>query len=111
MMIQFILSAGLAACLFYVVSLGRSTPAMRLALFAVICTGLVLVWIPDLTNRAAALVGVGRGADLLMYLWIVLTLLLIVRLHLKMREQSELLTQIARRISLSEAGSAVAERQ
>lgn len=103
MIIQLILSAGLAACLFYVLSLGRSSLAIRAGLLAVIVAGTIFVWFPDITNRIALLVGVGRGADLVMYIWIVLGLMLILRLHIKMREQSEALTQLARRIALSES--------
>lgn len=101
MIIKLILSAGLSACLFYVLSLGRSSRPIRMLLFAIVLTGYVFVWFPDITNRIASLVGVGRGADLIMYLWIILNLLLILRLHIKLREQSEAVTQLARWISLS----------
>ena len=106
MIIQVVLSLGLGVCLFYVVSLGRSSPAIRASLFAIVIAGLVFVWFPDMTNRIAKLVGVGRGADLVMYVWIVVNLLLVLRLHLKLRDQSETLTKIARRIALSEAADA-----
>jgi hypothetical protein len=102
MIIQIILSLGLAGCLFYVVSLGRSNRPVRLALFAIVLVGFVFVWVPDITNRIALLVGVGRGADLVMYVWIVLNLLFILRLHIKLREQSEALTQLARTIALQD---------
>ncbi len=103
MIIQIILSLGLGACLFYVISLGRSSAAsIRFGLLAIVAAGTVFVWLPDTTNRIAALVGVGRGADLVMYIWIVLGLVLILRLHIKLREQSEAVTQLARRIALSE---------
>ena len=100
MIIKLLLSAGLAACLFYAVSLGRSIPAMRMGLVLIVTLGLGAVWFPDATSVIAAWVGIGRGADLVMYIWIVLTLLFIVRLHLKLREQSEALTQLARKIAL-----------
>lgn len=103
MIIKLLLSAGLGACLFYAVSLGRSVAAMRIGLVLVVTLGLVAVWFPDITNLVAWWVGVGRGADLVVYIWIVLTLLFIVRLHLKLREQSEALTQLARRIALADA--------
>ena len=104
MIIQIVLSIGLGVCLFYVVSLGRSSPLIRASLFAMVVAGLVFVWFPDVTNRIAKLVGVGRGADLVMYVWIVVNLLLVLRLHLKLRDQSETLTKIARHIALNEAG-------
>jgi hypothetical protein len=105
MIIQVILSVGLSACLFYVLSLGRSSRPIRLVLFGIVLIGYVFVWIPDITNRIASLVGVGRGADLVMYVWIILNLLLILRLHIKLREQSEAVTQLARWISLSNSNN------
>ncbi len=101
MIIQIILSLGLAGCLFYVISLGKAYRSMRIILFSVIAVGFVFVWIPDITNSIARMVGVGRGADLIMYIWIVLNLLFILRLHIKLREQSEALTQLARLIALN----------
>lgn len=100
MIVQILLSLGLSACLFYVVSLGRSSPLLRLGLYGVILAGYLFVWFPDLTNSIARFVGVGRGADLVMYIWIVLNLFLILRLHIKLREQSEALTKLARQITL-----------
>lgn len=104
MIIQIVLSIGLGVCLFYVVSLGRSSATIRASLFVIVVAGLVFVWFPNITNRIAKIVGVGRGADLVMYVWIVVNLLLVLRLHLKLRDQSEILTKIARRIALNEAG-------
>ena len=106
MIAQILLSAGLAACLFYVFSLGRSLPVVRLGLFAVVLVGLVFIWIPDLTTAIAVLVGIGRGADLILYIWILLSLFLILRLHIKLREQSEAFTKLARQFALRDAEGA-----
>jgi hypothetical protein len=100
MIAQILLTAGLSACLFYVFSLGRSLPLVRWGLFAVILVGYVFIWIPSLTTKIAMLVGIGRGADLVVYVWIVLNLFLILRLHIKLREQSEAVTQLARQLAL-----------
>jgi len=106
MIAQLILTIGLSACLFYVFSLGRSLPLIRLGLFTVVLIGYLFVWIPDLTNSLAGLVGIGRGADLIMYLWIIVSLFLIMRLHIRLREQSELITKMARHYTLQEQASA-----
>jgi hypothetical protein len=111
MIIQSILSLGLLGCLFYVVSLGNANRAMRVLLFGIVMLGFVFVWMPGITNVIAAYVGVGRGADLVMYIWIVLNLLFILRLHLKLREQSEALTLLARRIALSSSAQQPSLRQ
>ena len=102
MIAQIILTLGLSACLFYVFSLGRSLPLIRFGLFTVVLVGYLFVWIPDLTNSLAGLVGIGRGADLIMYLWIIVSLFLIMRLHIRLREQSELITKMARHYTLQD---------
>ncbi len=102
MIAQIILSLGLSGCLFYVISLGRTLPVVRLGLLAVVLAGYVFIWFPQITNEFAALVGIGRGADLVMYLWILLSLFLILKLHIKLREQTETLTKLARHLTLLE---------
>jgi hypothetical protein len=103
MIAQLILTVGLSACLFYVFSLGRSLPVVRLGLFAVVLVGYLFIWIPELTTKIAGLVGIGRGADLIVYVWIIVNLFLILRLHIKLREQSEAFTALARQIALQGA--------
>lgn len=103
MIAQLVLTFGLTACLFYVFSLGRALPIIRLGLFAVVLTGYLFVWMPELTNSLANLMGIGRGADLIMYLWIIVSLFLIMRLHIRLREQSVLITKIAREYALTDA--------
>ena len=92
-------TAGLAA-LTVAAPLSYAVSALGMALLVV---GFIFVWFPETTSVIARRVGVGRGADLVMYLWIVLTLLFIVRLHLKLRELTEAMTQLARRIALNDA--------
>lgn len=62
--------------------------------------GIVMVLLPDLTNIAAHAVGVGRGADLILYCFIVVTLVAVLNLHLRIRAMSEQNTEIARSIAL-----------
>ncbi|MEM9085226.1 MAG: DUF2304 domain-containing protein [Pseudomonadota bacterium] len=103
MIAQFILSAGLLVCLFYIVSLGKSSVFFRVGFFFTVIGGFVAIWSPDTTSVVAKLVGIGRGADLIIYLWILLSLFLILKLHIKLRSQSETITSLARHIALKEA--------
>ncbi len=100
MIAQIILTLGLSVCLFYIISLGKSLPLVRIGLFLVVLTGYLFIWFPEMTNIFAGLVGIGRGADLVIYLWILLSLFLILKLHIKLREQSEALTTLARHLAL-----------
>ena len=45
-------------------------------------------------------VGIGRGVDLIIYVWVVISLLVVFNLHLKLRSQMELITGLAREIAL-----------
>lgn len=106
MIAQVLLTGGLMACLAYVASLGRALPVVRFGLFGLAVTGTVFIWWPELTNRLAALVGIGRGADLMLYVWLLMSLFLILRLHLLLRAQDQRMTELARSLTLmrGEAG-------
>lgn len=100
MTIQVILS-GLLAGIGILVAVERSiSRLLRAAVLVVAVFGIVLVWVPTLTDRIAHLVGVGRGADLILYVWVVITLALIVSLYLKIVQLSRKLTQISRAVAL-----------
>lgn len=68
MPIKIILIIGLALLAVLCVLIIRNRLATRLFFMGQLVVGAVLVLFPELANRAAALVGVGRGADLLLYL-------------------------------------------
>ena len=74
---------------------------LRLAVLAVVATGLYFVWVPDQATRLATALGVGRGADLVLYLWVVITLALIVFLYLRIVRLSRKLTELTRALALA----------
>lgn len=80
--------------IFYLTRLGNKT-YYRLALIAISATGILFVLFPSLTNTIAHWVGVGRGADLITYLFIVFFFLGGVNLYAKIKklesQQQELL--------------------
>jgi small membrane protein len=67
------------------------------------CAALWFVWHPDDSTRLASLVGIGRGADLLFYLWFVVSAALILVLHVKLGHQGRQIVKLARHIALAEA--------
>jgi len=84
-------------------ALQRTTSRLlRVTVLAVIAFGVYLVWAPEAANRLAWLVGVGRGADLILYLWVVVTLALIVFLYLKILALSRRFTLLSRSVALSQ---------
>ena len=50
--------------------------------------------------------GIGRGVDLILYLWLVISLIVVLNLHLKLRAQMEIITVIAREIAIANVRSA-----
>ena len=54
--------------------------------------GLYLVWTPEQSTAVAEFIGIGRGADLILYLWVCISLNMLLSLHLKLRIQHEILT-------------------
>ena len=65
--------------------------------------GLYFVWWPQSANQLAHAVGIGRGADLVLYVWVVLSMLVALNLHLRLKAQAELATRLARALALLEA--------
>ena len=73
---------------------------LALSLFA----GLAIFFIlfPDYTNTIATKLGVGRGADLLFYLCILLFIFIILKLFARIRRLEKLLTEHIRQTAKSE---------
>ena len=111
MIAQVLLTAGLGACVAYVASLGRALPVVRFGLFGLSVVGLVFIWRPEVTNQLAHAVGIGRGADLMLYVWLLMSLFLILRLHLLLRAQGQQATQLARAVTLLRADVEAARRE
>jgi len=101
--IQFLL-AGLVATgvLMYVRSL-KTRVVDRVVVLTVGLVGLVLVAIPDWSTTLALTLGVGRGADLVLYLGLVGLGWVSLLLFAKLRETDQRLTQLARAIAVQQA--------
>ena len=87
----------------------RSTPSprhlaiRRLVMLVGILAGIVVIIWPDLLTVLAQLVGIGRGADLLFYIAIIIGLLYIVNEYKRSVRLARLNTRLAREITLTEA--------
>jgi hypothetical protein len=79
----------------------QRTPVVAFLSFAAAIAGLYFVWFPGQSTRLAELVGIGRGADLILYTWACISLVVLLNLHLKLRTQLELITALARTIALA----------
>jgi hypothetical protein len=66
-------------------------------------TGIYLVLFPEHTQVVAHVVGVGRGADLVLYCWLVISLIVSLHLQLQILQLRGLITALAREIALQGA--------
>ena len=83
MIAQLILTAFLLGILLYALTEYRRSPAVGLIAVLAAVGGLYFVWVPSHATHLADFVGIGRGVDLIIYIWIVISLLLLLNLHLK----------------------------
>ena len=83
--------------------------ASRLAVLGLLGMGVLFVINPDLTTRIARSVGVGRGTDLLLYLFCLASITMFLKLYKKHRTLEEKLTQVARQVAL--LGARAPERE
>ena len=95
MIAQLLLTAMLFAILLYAWRTYRLAPAVGLLAVAAAFAGLYFVWFPTHATALAEFVGIGRGVDLIVYTWVVISLLMLVNLHLKLRAQMEVITALA----------------
>ena len=110
MIAQFLLSGLLGIALIYAMASFRKTPLVSVVVGAAATVGLYFVWLPNQANWIAERVGIGRGVDLVIYIWVVVSLLAILNLHLLLRMQLEQITILARRLALAEAETRYAAR-
>lgn len=102
-MIKLLLCLLLAACGAYGWRERRTSPLVGYATPLCALAGIVLVLNPQVSSHFARLLGVGRGADLVFYLWTVISALLIANVHFRLRYQKEMLTTLARELALLSA--------
>jgi small membrane protein len=100
---QLILTALLSVLLLYAWSQYRRSPAVGLLSLITSGFGLYFVWVPSHATKLAEWAGIGRGVDLIIYTWVAVSLIVLLNLHLKIRMQLELITQLARAIAILNA--------
>ncbi len=103
MIMQLLLSFLLGAILIYALAERQRSPVVGALALAAAVAGLYFVWMPAHATALAEFAGIGRGVDLIIYTWVVISLLLLLNLHLKLRAQTEALTGLARAIAIGDA--------
>jgi hypothetical protein len=103
---QLLLTASLLGVGLYAVALRRRIPMLGNIAALAVMAAMVLVWEPNLATKIANAIGVGRGADLIFYCWVVISLVMILNLHFRIRHQTEQITELVRQLSLQRPISA-----
>ena len=81
----------------------RTKAYKKLALIAFLAVSVVTITFPDLLTRIANLLGIGRGADLLLYGLALTVLFMMLNTYLKDRESRQTINTLARRLAILEA--------
>jgi small membrane protein len=80
----------------------RAQAIRRLGLLLFAAFAVVSILVPNVWNRIAHLVGVGRGTDMVLYALVVAFLSFTVTTYLRFRELETRYTKLARRLALDE---------
>lgn len=105
MIIKFLLSLGLGfVVVFYMANSRRGIPQFVVSCSSIV-VGLLFIWNPALANQFASIIGVGRGADLVFYFWVIISMALFVATHLKLKQTNEVITKMVRENAIAEARS------
>jgi hypothetical protein len=99
---QVLLAVALVFFMVYIYKL-RSVLRDRLIYFVSAVVGLTLVFWPDLASRLANLLGIGRGTDLLLYLFIMTFLFYSVGVNAELRKMRQEIARLVREIALLDA--------
>jgi|SRR6476660_3800046 hypothetical protein len=110
MIAQVLLTVLLLGIVLYAWTEYRRAPAIGFLSMVAALAALYFVWIPSHATVLAELVGIGRGVDLILYLWVVISLIVLLNLHLKLRSQMDTITVLARELALAKARSATTQQ-
>ena len=99
--IKILLTIGLVTFLVYGTSQRDKSRFVFQGTLAITAIGILFTWMPEQANNLAYLLGVGRGADLVLYCWILTSLIVALNLHLLIRANLQVTTELARQFALS----------
>jgi hypothetical protein len=103
--IQIILIITVVGTVMYFLSHNNSKTAAYkklLGLFFVVFAAIAIIW-PDTTNELAHLLGVQRGADLLLYTLVIVVMFYILSSNLHRRDDRQRIAKLAREVTLLQA--------
>jgi len=111
---QWVLLAALVLAGVYLLKAKRSASQQafrRLFILGAIFAGAGAVLNPDLTNVVAGWLGIGRGADLLLYSFVIFALFYVVHQYRRQLWQEKVTTDLARSLTLTRAALEDSQRK
>lgn len=100
-MIKYFLTAVGLLAITYGIREWRHSRLVGLSLISISIICSTLVWTPHLADVIASAVGVGRGADMVLYCYSAISFIMILNLGLKQRELRQSITELARHIAIN----------
>lgn len=88
--------------LYFIIRLKKRLLDIFLLFSMIACATVFVVW-PDVTNIIANRLGVGRGADLIFYISILIFWFVSLKLYARVRKLEQLFTQIVREDAIKKA--------
>ena len=114
MLSQWVLLAALLLAGVYLLKARRSASQQairRLFIVFALLAGATAVLFPDITNSLAGLLGIGRGADLLLYSFVIFALFYVVHQYRRQLWQEKVTTDLARTLTLTRAALEDSQRK
>lgn len=102
MIFSVVLTVFLLGLFVYALLQKKQFPLVGRLLPLVALLGVYVAWFPNQTSKWANWVGIGRGVDLMLYVWIMASGLLFLVLHLKLVAQQRMLTDLVRAVALQQ---------
>ena len=106
MLSQWVLAIALVLVGLYLLKARKSASQQairRLFILIALLAGFVAVLFPNYTNVVASYLGIGRGADLLLYAFVVFALFYVVHQYRQQLWQEKVTTELARALTLAQA--------
>lgn len=101
MVIRILLIFALLLTILYALRNRKQSPLVSMGALLFGLVGIFCVIMPDITTMVAHVLGVGRGADLLLYCFIIISVLMLFSLHLRVLRLQDMLTILVRELALA----------
>ena len=101
--IQLVLLAGIGLISLIFIKKARKKSIYIVLLSLTVAVSVIFILWPDTTNRIAKVLGVGRGADLVFYLSILVFWFIIVQLFARIRKLEIMVTELIRKDAINHA--------